>query len=411
MQQAYFHLSMKSQKSIKIRTLRVKEILLNLYSYLQPRITARLGRLIELPMKSAYEHQISESVIEAADPEIIATGMQMRNAVLDQYRQKYAGTSHRILFLNPPYGVGLYWFNDLAQCLNHCGITTETIEIHDVQMPEKWDAFQPTVIIGLDSPDYLRTLDLDFITQYKKEKGLLRLFTPVNSYRFPKPGLSAEDHWRLDLAKNGQSVDAYFSMMHKNFFKTFQSPWHQAGFKYLCLPFAANPFKHYPREADKIYDYFMVTSFGYERAFLTYRYTLPIFKKYHGLWAGTDWRFGMGPIPPEETPNYRAQAKIILNPLQHYNRNYAADITERAFTAAACGAFQITNISPITRNFFDQDELVCAKDPTEFVRLFEYYVTRKEERNRITMNGMQRVFREHTYFHRIDKLISFIDTL
>jgi hypothetical protein len=262
-------------------------------------------------MKAAYEHQKPESVIEAADPEIIVTGMQMRNAVLDQYRQKYAGTSHRILFLNPPYGVGLYWFNDLAQCLNHCGITNETIEIHDVQMPDKWEAFQPTVIIGLDSPDYLRTLDLDFITQYKKEKGLLRLFTPISTYRFPKPGLSNEDHWRLDLAKSGRSVDAYFSMMHENFFETFQSPWHQAGFKYLCLPFAANPLKHHLREPKEIHGNFMVASFGYERVFLMHRYIQSIFKKNHGFLAGTDCRFGIGLIPTEETPKYCAQTKTF----------------------------------------------------------------------------------------------------
>lgn len=361
-------------------------------------------------MKAAYEHQKQGSIPEAADPEIIASGMQLRDAVIQQFKNKYFGTTHRILFLTPKGGVVLYWFNDLAQCMNHCGIPSTTVQHHDKDLNQKWEAFQPSIVIGIDSLDYLRTLDLAFINQYKKEKGLLRLFTPVSSYRFPKPGLSEDDHWRLNLAKSGQSVDAYFSMMHESFFAAFQSAWLHAGFRYLCLPFAANPFKHYPREAEKIYDYFMVTSFGYERAFLTYQYIQPIFKKYHGLWAGTDWRFGMGPIPTEETPHYRAQAKIILNPLQHYNRNFAADITERAFTAAACGAFQITNQSPITHLFFNEDELVCAKSPAEFNRLFDYYLQHPEERNQITMKGMQRVFREHTYFHRIDTLLSFINT-
>ena len=384
---------------------------MNLYSYLQPRITVRLARLIEMPMKVAYEHQKQESIPEPADPEILSSGIQLRDSVLQQYKEKYSDTSHRILFITPKGGVGLYWFNDLAQCMNHCGIPAETLPIHDEQFQQKWEAFQPTVIIGIDSLDFLRTMDRTYINQYKKENGLIRLFTPVNSYRFPKPGLSADDTWRLELAKKGQSVDAYFSMMNESFFETFQSPWYQAGFKYLCLPFAANPFKHYPREEEKIYDYFMVTSFGYERALLTYQYIQPIFKKYHGLWAGTDWHFGFGPIPTEETPSFRARAKIILNPLQYYNRKYAADITERAFTAAACGAFQITNLSPITHLFFNEDEMVCAKNPDEFNRLFDYYLQHARERNRITMKGMKRVFAEHTYFHRIDTLLSFINNL
>jgi hypothetical protein len=362
-------------------------------------------------MKAAYERQKPENIPEPADPAILSTGLQLRDDVLNEYHQKHAGTNYRILLIAPKGGVGLYWFNDLAQSLNHCGVPAEAVSILDESLYTKWEAFKPSVILGIDSLTYLRRLKLDFINQYKNKHGLIRLFTPVAPYRFPRPGLSAEDYWRLNLAKSGQSVDAYFSMMPESFFEKFQSSWHQAGFKYLYLPFAANPFKHYPRNEDKIYDYFMATSFGYERAFLTYQYIQPIFKKYHGLWAGPDWRFGLGEIPPEETPNFRAMAKIIVNPLPDFNRKYAADLTERAFTAAACGAFQITSQSPVTHLFFNPDELVCAKNPAEFNQLFDYYLPRTKERNQIALHGMKRVFKDHTYFHRIDTLLAFIDSI
>ncbi|MBI9048054.1 MAG: glycosyltransferase family 1 protein [Anaerolineaceae bacterium] len=384
---------------------------MNIVSYLKPRIEYRIARLIELPLKAAYNQQHNSSIPEDFDKEIIQLGLTLRDDTLNQYQDKFKKSNYRFLFQMPQSGVGLFWFQDLAQCLTHCGIPTQTISITDPDFYQIWESFKPNIFISMDSSSVLHSLDLEYINQYKKTNGLIRLFTPINSYRFPKPGLSSEDLWRLAVAHKGNSVDAYFSMMQESFFEHFNAPWHQSGFRYLCLPFAANPFIHYPRAVEKNYDYFMATSFGYQRALLTYQYTLPLFKKYHGLWAGTGWRFGVGDILPQETAVYRSKSKIILNPLPVFNRNYAADLTERAFTATACGAFQITNRSPITNQFFEDDELVSADSPAEFLNLFEQYLPRKDERNNIVNKGLMRVFNEHTYFHRIDKLLRFIDTL
>ncbi|MDP3445864.1 MAG: glycosyltransferase, partial [Ignavibacteria bacterium] len=44
-----------------------------------------------------------------------------------------------------------------------------------------------------------------------------------------------------------------------------------------------------------------------------------------------------------------------------------------------------------------------------FLNKFEYYIKHGEERDQIINNGMKHVFSKHTYFHRIDKLIEFLD--
>jgi hypothetical protein len=387
---------------------------LNLQAYLQPRIESRLARIIELPLARAYQQQDHRSQQEVAEPaceSILSTGRQLRDQSLQFFQQKYKGLNYRLLFQIPDQGIGVIWFQDLMQCLTHCGLAVESVSMRDPEFHQKWEAFRPNVFISMDTLEVLRSLDLDYIQAYKKKNGLIRLFTPINPYRFPKPGLSSEDHWRLDLAQAGKSVDAYFSMMQETFFERFCSDWHQAGFLYLCLPFGCNPFIHYPRNAEKTYDYFMATSFGYERAKLTYQFILPIFRKHAGLWAGPQWKFGMGPLPAVDVPSYYAQSKIVLNPLAGFIKKYPAEITERAFSATACGAFQITEPTPITEEFFRSDELIQAENADDFQRLFEYYLLHADERNEIVLKGMQHVYAQHTYFHRIEKLLTFLQQL
>ncbi len=387
---------------------------MNLQAYLQPRIESRLARIIELPLARAYhqqDHHSQQGLPEPVCESILSTGMHLRDQSLKLFQQKFAALNYRFLFQIPDQGVGVIWFQDLMQCLAHCGLAVESVSMRDAEFHQKWEAFRPNVFISMDTLEVLRSLDLDYIQAYKMKKGLIRLFTPINPYRFPKTGLSSEDHWRLDLARAGKSVDAYFSMMQASFYERFNLHWHQAGLRYLSLPFGCNPFIHYPRNAQKTYDYFMATSFGYERAKLTYQFILPIFKKYSGLWAGPQWKFGIGPLPAGDVPSYYAQSKIVLNPLAGFIKQFPAEITERAFTATACGAFQITEPTPITEEFFRPDELIQAKNAYDYQRLFEAYLLHADERNEIALKGMQRVYAQHTYFHRIEKLLMFLQQL
>lgn len=365
-------------------------------------------------LKSIYERHYARlgraaPIIESPNTEIIQLGQSMRESILQQYKGKYGTKSYRILFQIPPSGLGVVWFNDLMQALTHTGIQCASVQWNDPNFRQSWEIFQPNVFISLDIADVLRSLDLDFIYQYKKTKGCLRLFTPVNKYRFPELGKSSEDEWRFELARSGRSVDAYFCMFVEEFFSRFWNEWENIGFQYLSLPHGCNPIYQYPREAARDLDYFMATSYGPERVDLTWEYLKPIFEKYHGLWAGPDWGFGLGPIESNQLPDLYARARIVPNPLARFLINYPSEITERAFSATACGVFQITDWTPVTEVFYTPNELVTVRNSDEFLEKYDYYVTRPDERNQIVKNGIKRVFGEHTYFHRIDRLVEFLD--
>jgi len=379
----------------------------------QSRLTSQLFRW-ELG-RSFHQSQnkpqfCSKYPVEYADPKIITQGRSFRQKVLEEYSGKYSTSGYRVLFHLPLNGVGKIWFEDLCQCLRHVGIASLIVPRDAVDFKEQWNSFQPNVFISMDSPEVLKTLDLNFILDYKKKRKCLRLFTPITTSNFPQCGLSSEDYWRLDLAQRGQSVDAYFSMMALEFFSEFWREWVQAGFKYQTLPNGCNPFRTYPVEGRKEWDYFVVTAFSHERAKIMRRFMSPIMERYYGEWAGGGWGFGIGNIDPHHLPGYYARARIMPAPLLSFLTRYPAEITERSFSASACGAFLITNWTPVTARFYAPDELVCVKNETEFDEVFEYYIDRPNERNQIALKGLRRTFNEHTYFHRIDNLLDFLVT-
>jgi hypothetical protein len=346
---------------------------------------------------------------ELTEPEIVRVGQDLRKSVIDEYANKYSHTGYRVLFHMPPVGVGVTWFKDLMECLEHTGIPCTAVPMSSTDLKIRWEAFHPNVFISMDLPKVLRSLDLDFILNYKKQSGCCRLFTPITKYHFPKSGMSTQDHWRLGIAQKGQSADAFFCMMAPEWFDEFFAEWVQSGFTYLSLPNGSNPFRHYPVNGVKEWDFFVVTSFSVDRAQVTRQYLKPILENYYGLWAGTGWKFGKKEIGAASLRDYYARVCISTNPLMPFLTRYQAETTERSFTATACGAFQITNWTPVTDRFFPEDELACVNSPKEFYDTFIYYLSQPGERNQIVMRGMKRVFQEHTYFHRIDQFVNFLE--
>jgi hypothetical protein len=343
---------------------------------------------------------------EPVDETVVRTGAALRETVLAEYHNKYASAKYRILFHQPPSGVGALWFSDLAECLNHTGVPSATIGYRDPQFREKWEEFQPNVFVSIDSVEMLRSLDLSYIADYKRRRGCLRLFTPVVNQRFPLPGLSSEDRLRLQLAVAGRSADAFFSMMEPEFFETFFREWQLCGFRYFSIPNGANPFKHFPVAGTKDLDYFVVTGSAPVRVRVARRYLTPVLKNYYGVWAGTSWGFGCGPLPASRLKEFYARARIAPAPLLDVLCRFPCEVTERAFSGPACGGFLITNATPVSQRFFDGNELIQVKNSGEFMDMFTYYLRHPEERNATVLRAMRRVFAEHTYFHRIDILMT-----
>ena len=99
-------------------------------------------------------------------------------------------------------------------------------------------------------------------------------------------------------------------------------------------------------------------------------------------------------------------AAIVLN-----NMHYAeiAGLNQRVFDACGCGAFQIVDAHPAMAEYFiPGKELVCFEDLRELQETIPYYLNRPQERAEIAQAGYERAHAEHTFRHRLEKMLSII---
>lgn len=81
-------------------------------------------------------------------------------------------------------------------------------------------------------------------------------------------------------------------------------------------------------------------------------------------------------------------------------------VNQRVFDVPACRAFLITDYREEIKDYFViGEEVVCYRDIQEMKGLIKYYLQHPEERIRIAEAGYQRVLKEHTYVHRMRRLI------
>jgi spore maturation protein CgeB len=99
-------------------------------------------------------------------------------------------------------------------------------------------------------------------------------------------------------------------------------------------------------------------------------------------------------------------AAIVLNTM-HYSE--ILGLNQRVFDACGCGAFQVVDNSPVMKDFFiPGQELVCFRDLKELKELIPYYLDRPQERAEIAQAGYLKAHAEHTFQHRLEKMLQVI---
>lgn len=351
--------------------------------------------------------------IEESDPAIIETGRTLRAALIAINANKHRASGYRVLMLRPGSITAEIWFGDLADCMRHAGIDCLVLSpaAQSGEITAAIESFQPNVLIAVETPKILQTLDLQFLQRYKRAHGCLRHFVPVWHAEAPRAHVPnaqstpAQDEERRRLRSAGLSVDAYFSIFEPEFHERFSHDPRGPAIDHETIPQGFNPFSDYPLQAERRYDYFLAASMSDERIEVAYRYLRPILRCHRGLWVGPQWGFGRHSIAPADMPLHYARTRIALSPLVGFVHLYGAEVTHRVYAAAACGTFQLTMPTSITHRYFTRDELVQAATPGEYSRLFEHYLERPQERNSIALAALRRAYSEHSCFHRIDKLV------
>lgn len=90
-------------------------------------------------------------------------------------------------------------------------------------------------------------------------------------------------------------------------------------------------------------------------------------------------------------------------------RSIASGIPARVFDIMSVGGFVLTNWQEeIPELFVEDQEIVTYKTPEELIDKADYYLKHENERLRIGVNGYRKVKEQHTYEHRLEKIISIL---
>jgi len=118
-----------------------------------------------------------------------------------------------------------------------------------------------------------------------------------------------------------------------------------------------------------------------------------------------------GQAGPEVWLKIYSASKIILAP--HYQdpekRLPVYQASPRIFEALACGAFVISdNQRDVFSIFREGEHLGRFTDSNDLIEKVRHYLDHSEERKLIAAQGMREVLKNHTYAHRIKKLLSIV---
>jgi len=84
-------------------------------------------------------------------------------------------------------------------------------------------------------------------------------------------------------------------------------------------------------------------------------------------------------------------------------------VNPRTFEIAACGGFQLVDRRTLLAELFEPDrEIAVFSDLAELRAKLDHYLAHPEERGRLAEAARQRVLAEHTYHHRLERMLAAI---
>jgi spore maturation protein CgeB len=122
-------------------------------------------------------------------------------------------------------------------------------------------------------------------------------------------------------------------------------------------------------------------------------------------------------LSPEETAHYYNGAKIVLNLHRAAdasgNQNMlnipAHSVNPRMFEISGCAAFQLSDQrAELGVMYAPGAELDVFESSADLIEKLEYYLQHEEVRREAALRGYERTLKEHTYVHRLDRMLSVI---
>ena len=114
-------------------------------------------------------------------------------------------------------------------------------------------------------------------------------------------------------------------------------------------------------------------------------------------------------LTPYEAVKIYNSTDILLN----FHRPQCVHGTnQKVYEIAACGGFQLVHsVGALKEQFSIGNEMICYTDLDDLKNKIFYYLYNGKERREIAENAYKKVKANHTYTHRIEKLLEVVETI
>jgi tetratricopeptide (TPR) repeat protein len=331
----------------------------------------------------------SASVPDEQRSSLLSENLKLRESLLNEFRDRHSESDIRIMLYSPTVGMGAlhYIFESWQQCLEFMGIPTLLVPVGG-DISSAVNLFKPSTILSLDCEAVWAGLNRDQLRAIANSGATLGLVS--------------------EFGENTSDADFYITFHLHPEQDDKIAAWHK---RVISLPFAFNPFIHHAYPARTLWDYAFVGTNSPFKVQETNDFLVPIVSAYEGILAGTGWPGRFDNLTQEESGLLYSFAAICPNFHLRAQIETSNEVNERTHVIAACGGFQLVDTPAALREMYSEDEIASAVSPAEYQKLFKYYLSQPELRHDMAIRSMRVAWKSHSQFHRLGKLIDFLQTM
>jgi spore maturation protein CgeB len=347
---------------------------------------------------------------------------------------KIRPTRPRVLLVPPVWGGSLpiaYW---CAEALEQLGCEVLTVPIDCVDPlhrfiretkrdPKRNELVEVPMVRFLGELTVLMAEEFqpDLVFAMAQAPLAVQAVEALNRQGMPTAFWFIENYRHMDYFRHMASVYSHFFHIQG---QALEIELDRLGANHFFLPMAAHPPVHRPLEISK-QDHSRYSApvgfmgHGYPNRQLVFsrlvQRGLPL-----GIW-GTAWpkrgflpgllREGGRRLDSSEVVKVYNACPVVLNlhssPTADDGVARADFVNPRTFEVAACGGFQLVDrVRGLEKQFAIGREIAVFDSEDELLEKARHYLANPEERASIAQAGRRRVLKEHTYYHRMERLLT-----
>ncbi len=343
---------------------------------------------------------------ETSEDPIVRQGYALMHEVKRKYRGRFSKRKDlRVLVHLPSWKSspgGYSGYSNLLQALAFIGVPTLALGWNEPVLP-LLESFRPTVFITSDHESYLKRINWDALTAYRK-RNLLNVGLTASLEEYGNTPLPQ----RLEWAERNH-IDFYYSFRSPEYLSQRKEYklYYERGYRIFSIEFGANPLAYYPVPGFKRdINYAFLASSNPDKWARYTAYLVPIFRQYPGFIDGPGWSLiGNFTFNADRDRYIYSRAKIGINLHVQNQIDQESELNERTYMLAACGVPQLIDNPMLLNSRFTPGCFFTAVDPREYKYLFDDLIRKPEMATTRTLQAQREVFDKHTTFHRAERFI------